>query len=553
MGLTQLIILSLIQVSWATALPTGQQTSSTPLLCSTDSRQIAVNASNNATWPWQTYRSSTAQPPALLINKTGDPLYDGLIIFATENGGTPAAEQESPYIFNDEGELVWSGPVDITYNVRIQTLNSAPVLTYWSGQGTAGEAAIAGHGYGKFIILDTSYNVIHTVSTNLNITLPPGVVTKSALDLHESYITPRNTLLVSAYNTTPADLSSIGGPKNGWVLDSLAVELNITTGEVLFSWSSLDHLPLNKSKEPLGHSGSNATAPYDFFHINAIQPVGDNYLINSRHYWASFLVNPKGKVLWELNGYDGGDFGNLPEGGTFSWQHFARLQEINSSAALIHWFANNNALALDAPIPSTGLTLQVTIPPNKASPPKLITNFTNPQNPVAAYSQGSFSYLPNGNGFLAYGSNAVLAEYGPVSETNSTEGQVRWSAQLGYGESLSVYRGYKSVWHATPSTEPSLVVLSAKDVQNDDLALCAGTSTMRGFVSWNGATDVTDWIVYTGSNNTTLTAVGRVNKAGFETQFAIPAGAAFVQIGAVENNSNFVARRSSIVKIGGSS
>lgn len=38
----------------------------------------------------------------------------------------------------DTGDLVWSGPVEMTANLRVHTLNGSPVLTYWSGQGTAG-------------------------------------------------------------------------------------------------------------------------------------------------------------------------------------------------------------------------------------------------------------------------------------------------------------------------------------------------------------------------------------------------------------------------------
>ncbi|KAI1620310.1 ASST-domain-containing protein [Exophiala viscosa] len=359
-------------------------------------------------------------------------------------------------------------------------------------------------------------------------------------------------MLITAYNTTPADLTSVGGPKNGWVLDSIAAEVNITTGEVLFTWSPLAHLKVNQSHYPLSGAGLNQSNPYDFFHINAIELVGENYLINSRHFWSTFLVNPKGEILWEINGETGGDFGTLPEGGTFSWQHFARVQQLNSTKALVSWFANNNDLTGQANAkPSTGLSLLLTLPPNATSPPVLVTNFTNPHSPVDAWSQGSFQYLPNNNKFIGYGSNAVIAEYGPFTNgTNGTEGQVRWAASFGSGDLVSSYRAYKQVWHATPATKPSLVVLQA--ASNDTLTHCAGSSTWRGYVSWNGATDVTKYIVYTGSTNTTLTATGQASKTGFETEFVVPSGAAYVQVGAVENNGTAVTRKSSVVAVGDS-
>ena len=148
---------------------------------------------------------------------------------------------------------------------------------------------------------------------------------------------------------------------------------------------------------------------------------------------------------------------------------------------------------------------------------------------------------------MAYGSYAVLAEYGPISESYGTTGNVRWTAQLGYGQLLSVYRGYKSKWHATPASQPDLVVMGAGD--NDILAPCAGNSAFRGYVSWNGATDVTDWVVYTGSTKNNLQPVGQMKKAGFETEFPVPEGTKFLQVGAVENNTGSVVRKSKVLSV----
>ncbi|KIV81672.1 hypothetical protein PV11_03841 [Exophiala sideris] len=526
--------LSLLPLTWAATLPAIRQVSE-PVLCSASSSQITTNGINSTLWPWQTYKSFDALPPVLAINNTGEPLFDGLVFFDSAYGtSVPAAKEQAPLIMTDTGDLVWNGPVATSQaaNLRVQTFNGSQVLTYWSGQGTAGTAQIVGHGFGEVVVLDSNYTQLYTVCPKLSFNLPPNVTANCVADIHESLITSRNTMLVTAYNTTPADLTSVGGPKNGWVLDSLAVEVNITTGEVLFSWSPLAHLQINQSNYLLSGAGLNQSNPYDFFHINSIELVGENYLINSRHLWSTFLVNPKGDILWGINGKTGGDFGTLPEGGTFSWQHFARVQQLNSTNALVSWFANNNDETGQVNAkPSTCLSLLLTLPPNASSPPVL--------------------YLPNGNKFLGYGSNAVIAEYGPfTNSTNGTEGQVRWSATFGSGDLVSSYRAYKQVWHATPATKPSLVVLQASS--NDTLTHCAGSSTWRGYVSWNGATDVTKYIVYTGSTNTTLTATGQASKTGFETEFVVPQGAAFVQVGAVENNGTAVTRRSSVVAVGGS-
>jgi hypothetical protein len=479
----------------------------------------------------------------------------------------------------DDGELVWNGPVHDSSNLLVQTLDGKQVLTYWSGQGSAGYSLAIGHGFGQVVVLDSTYTVIHTVCPQLNLTLPPGATARCVADVHESKITDRNTMLITAYNTTPHDLFSIGGPTNGWLLDSLALEVDIVTGKVLFSWSPLAHLPLNRTLFPLsGAAGTSQSTPFDAFHVNSIQPVGNNYLINIRNVWATFLVSPTGKIIWEINGLDGGDFGALPEGGTFvhtpplspfplsthslppagpltlltapqSWQHDARLETLNSSAALIHWFANNND-EFTAPSdikPSTGLTFLIRLPPDPSSPPVLYTKYTNPHNPVGSWSQGSFQYLPNGSALMGYGAYAVIEEFGPKQSTSSDDtqnGHVRWSAAFGSGDLVSSYRVFKQEWHATPASRPSLVVSRA--VANDTLNYCAGRkSTWRGYVSWNGATDVTRWLVYAGTSNANATpkSVGTVRKEGFETEFVVPPGAAFVQVGAVENNSQIGAVR----------
>lgn len=113
------------------------------------------------------------------------------------------------------------------------------------------------------------------------------------------------------------------------------------------------------------------------------------------------------------------------------------------------------------------------------------------------------------------------------------------------------YRTYKQEWRATPYTTPSLVVNQAASA--DDLTECAGssssTSSLRGYVSWNGTTDVTSYVVYPGSSNSSLEEIGTIPKQGFETKFALPAGVKAVQVGAVEDPEKGVVTKSGIVLV----
>ena len=67
-------------------------------------------------------------------------------------------------------------------------------------------------------------------------------------------MTDRNTILVTAFNATPADLPPIGGSKDGWIFDCLFFEIEPKTNRVLFRWSAIEHVPVSHTKQPLGAS-----------------------------------------------------------------------------------------------------------------------------------------------------------------------------------------------------------------------------------------------------------------------------------------------------------
>ena len=70
----------------------------------------------------------------------------------------------------------------------------------------------------------------------------------------------------------PADLSGVGGPTHGVALAGVVQEIDIPTGRVLFEWSSLDHVPVTDTYVPF--SGGTTAAPFDYFHVNAIDRTG---------------------------------------------------------------------------------------------------------------------------------------------------------------------------------------------------------------------------------------------------------------------------------------
>ena len=250
------------------------------------------------------------------ITKNGNPLAPGYI-FIQPGDSTPkrATKDSAILIMTDSGQLVWEGPKVKTTNLQKQTFEGKPVITYWNGNTTT--AANIGHGYGNVTFLDESYDEILTVCPDFTLTTPDNTKFPCNLDFHESFITDRGTILATAYNTTPYDLSPIGGPKEGWTFDSGFVEVNPRTEEVLFSWFPQAHVPVTSTRAPLTGKGMNQSVPLDWFHINSVVNIGDNYMVNARHVYSTYLIDSNGEIIWHIDGDTGGDFGPIPEGGNF--------------------------------------------------------------------------------------------------------------------------------------------------------------------------------------------------------------------------------------------
>ena len=280
-----------------------------------DSHKV-VNDTGSETWPYQTYQSAAYQPPVLQITRNCRPLAPGLLLFSPEPASPERGSPDlAPLIMTDDGQLVWNGPAANATNFRVASYKKNSILTYWNGVST--EGVNIGHGYGNVTFLDTSYNTILVVCPKLGLVTPDNVKYQCEADIHESFVTDQDTLIVSAYNVTQADLTSVGGPKDGWIFDSLFFELD-TSGNILFKWSPIEHVPVSQTKFPIQSTGKNQSVPFDYFHINSIVNVGtDHYLVNSRHCWTTYLVHKNGSIVWTLEGQTGGDFGTLPANGQF--------------------------------------------------------------------------------------------------------------------------------------------------------------------------------------------------------------------------------------------
>ncbi|TGO39623.1 hypothetical protein BHYA_0050g00080 [Botrytis hyacinthi] len=501
-------------------------------------------------WPTQSYVTVNFRPPTFDVTKTGE-TQSGLILInpvlnplnkSDLNAAVSAVgsvQASACGIFTEDGQLVWQGPYDFaedsTYpsffstNLMVQEYMGKPVLTYW--QGVRKSHGVA---YGNITILDDTYTPIATICPKLNIITPQSAnLTDLAcfVDSHELFITPSSTLIVSAGNITTMDLSPIGGPSVGYVYDSQFHEIDIATGDIIFSWSSVaSGIPITYSKFIPGvnsGTGLNSSDPFDWFHINAVSSVGDGYLVNSRHCWATWYLNSAGEIEWRIEGNNTvgqSDF-VVPKEANFKWQHHARVSNYTDTSAVLHYFNNRFNEFADKNLASQSNGLQLSL--NLVDKTLVVEKILND----SAYhgfsdSQGSFSPLDNGNTFVGWGAITRLTEFGPGGSDD-----VRLRIQFGYDDTANSYRAYKQSWNATPAWNPDVVGVN-------------GTA----YMSWNGATDYTAWVIYTGTNKSDLVEVATVQRGNlFETSYPISGEARYLKVAAFAG-SNFM-RNSSLVTV----
>src|SRR5207302_3207224 len=188
--------------------------------------------------------------------------------------------------------------------------------------------------------------------------------------------------------TVQTDLTSIGGPKQGMMLDSIFQEVDVRTGRLLLEWRWLDHIPVSDSYKPYKE-------PYEYLHINSIEVTPDgNLLVSARHTWALYKLDRKsGQVIWRLGGKHT-DFALAPEA-KFSWQHDAR----QPTGGAITLFDNGSDGPIETAKTSRGLLLDVDMTGRKVT---LGQAFNHPPA-VLASAMGSVQVLPNGNVYVGWG------------------------------------------------------------------------------------------------------------------------------------------------------
>jgi hypothetical protein len=137
--------------------------------------------------------------------------------------------------------------------------------------------------------------------------------------------------------------------------------------------------------------------------------------------------------------------------------------------------------------------------------------------PLVAVDQGNMQRLGNGHYLVGWGHKPYFTEFGP-------HGRAVLDARFAQPGADS-YRAYRFLWVGRPTYPPSVAV-------EGNLV----------YASWNGATEVRDWQLLTGTEKGKLRPLRIVAKGGFETAIPLPSGAAWVAVRALDGRGHSLAR-----------
>jgi hypothetical protein len=440
------------------------------------------------------------QPPTVTIT-TNTPVAAGAgsDIFLTTDANYG---QDGAMIIDGSGRLIWFQPAakgDAVEDLQVQSYAGKPVLTYWQGH------IDLGVGFGSDQILGTNYKSLGSVTAGNGY----------YADLHELKLTPQGSAYLTAYTLVRADLSSVGGSKDGALQDAVVQEVDVKTGLVMFEWHAYGHVAVSDS---YAKSPSDPNRPWDFFHLNSISldPWGDgNFLISSRNTWTIYEIDQQnGAILWRIGGRRSSF--KMDAGTGTAYQHDARWQPDHTITIF------DNGAVPKAHSQSRAIHERIDF---KHRTVKLLGRDVRTPSLLSG-SQGDNQVQPNGNVFVGWGEDPYFTEF-------NAAGQIVLDGHL--PEPAQTYRALRFPWSATPAAPPAI-------------ALKSESSSTTVYASWNGATGVVAWRVLAGPTPAALSAVAQAPSSGFETAISAPSTAAVFVLqalgasGEVLGNSHAIAR-----------
>jgi hypothetical protein len=392
-------------------------------------------------------------------------------------------------IVSNNGRLLWYDPRPYkVHDLKMIVYGGKPALAYFQVR----------KGGGYYQLLDRHYQPIarvragHGFSTNL----------------HELQVTPQGTAYVSA--DVPVHV-----PRIGTVIEFVVQEVDIATGEVLFEWRSLDHVPPSDSYERRPGHGH----PWDYFHGNAIAPPfsGDRtVIISSRNTSSLYGVSrATGSTSWILGGKR--DQFHVPRSHVFCAQHDA------------HRLPNGDVMMFDnggtymhglprCPLhPARAMTFRLDTKRRTARLVRQISSTTLPGSRSGFFPGwvGSARMESNGDTLIDWGPPNRIMSVTPGGRPGLLLRVQRWS-----------YRAMPAAWVGRPGGAPRVAARRHGGV-------------VKLWASWNGATEIHHWQVLDGTSPASLEPLGRpVPFKDLETQIAAQTRARYVAVRALDASGN---------------
>ena len=339
-----------------------------------------------------------APRPHLTVTRHEPGTFNGRILF-TYNRGAAIADASGAPLWTMSG-------ADSYANFQVQQYRGERVFTWWQGSGGPGGG---GTGSGTGMVTSLAHARLARI----------GSAGGYRPDAHELLLTPSGTALITSYAPLSHDLSAVGGPATGQVLNGYCEEVDVASGAVLHRWSALEHVPLTDSYLPVSAVPGQ---PYDFFHINSISVTPDGHLlVSARHTCALYKIHrTTGEVLWRLGGKSSSF--SVAADAVFGFQHHAVFEDPQT----IRMF-DDGGDGLTTLHPSRVAWIRIDTTAMTAT---LAASMTVPG--VQTPAMGSAQRLPNGNVFVSWGSIARLTEFSP-------DGEVLFDANLNFPS----YRAFK--------------------------------------------------------------------------------------------------------------
>jgi hypothetical protein len=168
----------------------------------------------------------------------------------------------------------------------------------------------------------------------------------------------------------------------------------------------------------------------------------------------------------------------------------------------------------DGPIRTEGQSRALLLDVDEARRTAAVRHEYTSRERLLATAMGSVQTLPTGHVVVGWGTASRTSAFAP-------DGTLLLAASLPAG--IYSYRGQWLDWRSTPHHRP---VVEAHPAERGAGKLI--------YVSWNGATELTQWRVDAGSSPQQLQPIGIAQRAGFETVIPLNSGLRYVAVTALD-------------------